>query len=267
MRSSALDAIHDLPVQEQVLQRIRDGIIQGTLVAGAALRIDRLAADLGVSHMPVREALHVLTVEGLAVRLPRRGVRVSSLTADDLRGAYEVMATIEGLAARLAAASLTEEALTDLRHVLAPAAAMATANDTDGLMRVNRQFHSGVYDSGRNRWVGEFCRLLWNYVYRLRRSYPQASQRLRDAVQEHQEILAALAERDGARAEKLVREHCARSRDDLFAQLAAAGLPGFAAAVPEATRQPSVRRTSQTRQTGQTYPPPRPARKPTKSGT
>jgi len=227
MAAKPLQPIEDLPVRQRVLQRLRDGIIDGTLAPGAALRIDRLAADLGVSHMPVREALHVLTVEGLAVRLPRRGVRVSALTAADLRSAYEAMAAIEGLAGRTAAQNLSAAALADLHEVLAPAPALAAAGDSAGLMRINREFHARIYDACHNRWVCEFCRQLWNYVYRLRRRYPQSTRRQQEAVREHLDILAALAGRDGERAEALIRAHCARSRDDLLEQLAAARVPGF----------------------------------------
>lgn len=228
--SPALEPIADLPIQQRVLQRLRDAIIDGTLPPGAALRIDRLAAELGVSPMPVREALHVLTVEGLAVRLPRRGVRVSALSAADLTSAYDTMAAIEGLAGRTAARNLTDATLGELHDLLAAAPALVTAGDSVGLMRVNRDFHARIYDACRNRWVVEFCRQLWNYVYRLRRRYPQSPERQQGAVREHECILEALTQRDGACAEALIREHCARSRDDLLAQLAAANVPGFAAA-------------------------------------
>jgi DNA-binding GntR family transcriptional regulator len=255
-RETTLPTIQDQPIQEQVLQRIRDGIMQGALLPGAPLRIDRLAAELGVSHMPVREALHVLTVEGLAVRLPRRGVRVSSLTCDDLVGAYEVMATVEGLAARIAATRLTDGTLAELERILAPAPELYASGEPAGLMRINREFHSRMYDCCHNRWIHEFCRLLWNYVYRLRRHYPQSPQRLQEAIREHRDILAAMQARDADLAETLVRRHSARSRDDLLAQLAAAGVPGFeAAASGEAGQSQPVRQTRQTRRPRQTARP------------
>lgn len=222
-----LQAIDRESMLERVVQRLRDGIIQGVLPPGAPLRIDRLASELGVSHMPVREALHVLTVEGLAVRLPRRGVRVSTLSADDLKSAYEVMAAIEGLAGRMAAQNLSAPALGALHEGLAPGPALAAAGAGEALLRINREFHARIYAACRNRWVSEFCRQLWNYVYRLRHRYPQSARRQQEAVGEHLEILEALSARDGERAEALIRAHCARSRDDLLEQLAAARVPGF----------------------------------------
>jgi DNA-binding GntR family transcriptional regulator len=222
-----LQAIDSESMLDRVVQRLRDGIIQGALPPGAPLRIDRLASDLGVSHMPVREALHVLTVEGLAVRLPRRGVRVSALSAEDLKSAYEAMAAIEGLAGRIAAQNLSARALGELREVLAPALALVAASDWEALLRVNREFHARIYAACRNRWVSEFCRQLWNYVYRLRRRYPQSARRQQEAVDEHLEILEALAAHAGDRADALIRGHCVRSRDDLLDQLAAARVPGF----------------------------------------
>ncbi|OGV76162.1 MAG: hypothetical protein A3K19_15990 [Lentisphaerae bacterium RIFOXYB12_FULL_65_16] len=242
MQTKPLDTIENQPIQERVLQRIRDGIIQGTLPPGSPLRIDRLAAELGVSHMPVREALHVLTVEGLAVRLPRRGVRVSTLNIDDLKSAYEAIAAIEGLAGRIAAQNLPDSAICKLRTILAPAPALAAAHDTDGLLRVNREFHARIYDHCQNRWVCEFCRQLWNYIYRLRRTYPQSARRQQQAVTEHQEILAALAHHDGDRTEALIRRHCAGSRDELLEQLVAANVPGFQSEQATPSMTPSKKR-------------------------
>jgi DNA-binding GntR family transcriptional regulator len=207
------------PVRDLVLQRLRDAILEGTLRPGTRLKINDVATELGVSHMPVREALHLLVVEGLAVRLPRRGVVVRPLTAEDVTSAYDVMGVLEGLAARQAAGRLSPAALQDLQNLLDQMQSLIERDDREALLRMNRAFHSRIYEASGNKWAGEFLRQLWNYTYRVRRLIPQSPARLRQAAVEHRAILEALAACDGVAAEQLVREHCARARDDVLAQL------------------------------------------------
>lgn len=218
-----MDAIDDRSVQEKVLQRIRDAILDGKFAPGAPLRIDALAAELKVSHMPVREALHVLTVEGLVVRLPRRGVVVSGLSRDDLVCAYEAQEVIEGLGARKAVGRLSAGDIAALRSLIERSRALAKAGDFGAILTLNRAFHDRIYGASPNRWRDEFYRQLCNYVYRLRRCYPQRPTRVQQTIREHQALLDALVAGDADTAERIVREHCRRSRDDLLSQLPASG--------------------------------------------
>lgn len=194
-------------VQQLVVNRLRDAILDGTLPSGARLKIEDLAADLGVSHMPVREALHVLVMEGLAVREPRRGVVVSTLSATDVLQAYRTTGALEGLVARQAAEHMTEADLDDIRRlVVGWRAQLETATPEERLQR-NRELHTRIGEIARNRWAMEFLRQLWNYIYRVRHVYPQSMERVRAAAIEHEAILEALAARDGEQVERLVREH------------------------------------------------------------
>ena len=209
-------------MQQLVVDRLRDAILDGTLPPGSRLKIEDLAADLGVSHMPVREALHVLVVEGLAVREPRRGVIVSALTPADVLHAYRTIGALEGLVTRQAAERLTENNLAELREVVAEYAQLENATPEERLRR-NRVLHARIGELSGNRWAMEFLRQLWNYIYRVRRSYPQSEARVRAAAVEHNAILAALASRDGERAERLAREHNERAVADLMQRLAESG--------------------------------------------
>lgn len=106
-------------LQALALERIRDAILEGRLPPGTPLRINALAAELGMSPIPVREALQVLATEGLAVHLPHRGMTVSPLRAEDVAQTYEVRAVLEGLAARHAAGRLAPAVMANLRALLA----------------------------------------------------------------------------------------------------------------------------------------------------
>ncbi len=211
------NAISAQSVRDQVLSHIRADLLEGKFPVGTPLRIDTLAAELGVSHMPVREALHVLTVEGLLTRRPRRGVVVSGLEPDDVRGAYDVMAVLEGIAARYAAEHVDHEVIQKLRALNATMRGKLDREDVGGeVLALNREFHSAIYELCPNRWVMEFLRQLWNYTYRVRGRHPRSMKRVRQSVGEHDELLDALEAGDGQKAESLAAKHCLCSLDDLL---------------------------------------------------
>src|SRR5437879_8160696 len=94
---------------EAALAELQDSILSGELPPGSPLRLEELAARLGMSISPVREAVRRLESLGLAVHVPHRGARVSDLALDDLRDTYEVRLVLEPLAVRRAAGRFTSE--------------------------------------------------------------------------------------------------------------------------------------------------------------
>src|SRR5690242_14560150 len=116
-------------VHAQVVEEVRQLILAGELKPGDRLRIDELARRLGVSAMPVREALHQLTAEGTITLDPYRGFSVSALTADEAADLYATRAQLEGFAARQAVPHLASQALTQLREAAAQMAAAEAAHD------------------------------------------------------------------------------------------------------------------------------------------
>ena len=104
--------------QEEAYLYLRESILSGDLPGGTRLDIARVATHLGMSRMPVREALRQLASEGLVVIRPNRGVAVTQLTPEDVLEIFEMRAALEGLAARLARPHLDEAAFQDLEHIL-----------------------------------------------------------------------------------------------------------------------------------------------------
>jgi DNA-binding GntR family transcriptional regulator len=223
MLNSAPTPISHSSIQEQTVDRLRDDIINGSLPPGEPLRIDALATRLGVSHMPVREALHILAMEGLAERNPRRGVVVSDLTAEAVIQAYHTLAALEAQAAQQAALMLSEQDLADLEAIHQEWLALPADAPRADRLTLNRRFHGRYEACVPNRWRDEFCRQLRNYIYRLRRSYPQAERRLAAMAGEHAGLLVALRGRDPERAGRLAHAHCLASLEDLLARLAEGG--------------------------------------------
>src|SRR5512135_2231954 len=102
-------------LRQVVADRLRSRILQGDFPAGTWIRQERIAQEMGVSQMPVREALRELAAEGLVEHAPYRGVRVTRFHPEDVVDLYACRAFVEGLAARAAAREITAEELKQLR--------------------------------------------------------------------------------------------------------------------------------------------------------
>src|SRR5262245_17828764 len=113
-----LDTKHRFSAQQEVSDFLRARILGGHFPAGHRLKTSEIAQLLGVSRMPVRDALQVLHSEGLVVLRPNRGAVVTSLTTEDIVDHFELRAVLEGLAARVACQKFTETVLANLESIL-----------------------------------------------------------------------------------------------------------------------------------------------------
>ena len=113
-----LDTKKLLSAQQEVSDFLRSRILSGHFPAGHRLKTSEIAHLLGVSRMPVRDALQVLHSEGLVVLRPNRGAVVTSLTTNDIVDHFEMRAVLEGLAARVACAKLSDAVMSDLESIL-----------------------------------------------------------------------------------------------------------------------------------------------------
>jgi GntR family transcriptional regulator of vanillate catabolism len=199
---------------QDVTETLRNWILTGTLSAGERLEEVPLAEQLGVSRTPVRAALSLLATERLVDYVPKRGYVVRHFEAADVFAAYEVRASIEGLACRLAAANgLAPKAIDALRHCLAKgdqilAGGVLPPEELQPYQIMNVTFHETILASSMNPWVGRFVQqthaipfvsdriILWHDYNVILRSHD-----------DHHRILSALVRRDAARAEDLMREH------------------------------------------------------------
>jgi DNA-binding GntR family transcriptional regulator len=167
-----------------------------------------LAARFGVSPTPVREALRRLQAEGLVHHDLHRGATVIEAEAGADDEAYQVRATLESLAARIAAARVTDEDLADLRALQARFA--ACGGTTAELLDINRQFHFRIYEASRSPILLALLRLLWQTF----QQRPQTIRPLVESVTDHQAILDALERGDEDAAEDRTRKHILRQVKD-----------------------------------------------------
>jgi len=138
-------------LRNDVYQRLRDAIVDGSLAPGEQLRDGELAARLGVSRTPVREALLRLSEAGLVVAQPGRSTTVSSLDLRDVRGARDVVAAMHELAVREALASLTRADLDAMRQANRRFGAAIERGDVEAALRADDELHAIPVTVAANR--------------------------------------------------------------------------------------------------------------------
>lgn len=192
---------------EATADALRSRILEGAWPAGAPLRQEALAAEFGVSRIPLREALQRLEAEGLVELHPHRGAVVSPLPIEEAAELFELRAQLEGDLARRAVPRLTPA---DDRAMAKFADAFALSVRTGTLAEwgeANRRFHFALYQHAGRPGTCEIVARLHTQCDRFLRLQLTLTQGTRRAVAEHRAIAAAAAARDSNRTEQLVREH------------------------------------------------------------
>ena len=196
-------------VVDQVYVAIRERIADSTLPRGVRLHQEDLAAELGVSRTPVREALRRLAAEGLVEMRTNRGARVADLDPGDIRRPYEARLIVEPGAARLAAKrskGVTQDAMR-----AAVAAQRKAIPDVAATFDANRDFHLALVQASGNPFLVQIVEQLWLRaigapIYEHQAETPA---RMRADAKEHEQILLAIEAGDARAAETLTRRHVA----------------------------------------------------------
>ncbi|MGF6413305.1 GntR family transcriptional regulator [Paraburkholderia sp. MM5482-R1] len=198
-----------------VTARLREAIVSGTYVPGERLVEGRIAQELDVSRVPVREALRALASEGLVEVRPRHGAVVASLQPSAAREMIQIRATLEGLNARLAAEHRTPELVGQIEQVLAEGKAKVDAGETAGLLELNARFHDLLYAAGANTILSDLMRSLRD---RTRMLFTNASDaEVRQTWDEHAAILRAVQSGDATLSALLAERHVMRAAQHYLA--------------------------------------------------
>jgi len=192
---------------EAAAERLRTLIIEGELAPGARLNERELSERLGVSRTPLREAFRMLASDGLLVQLPNRGAQVVSLSRDDARHAFEVMAALEGLSGELAAARVSDHDIAELRALQDEMEQAHARRDLPNYYRVNRAIHDRINAIAGNPILTHTFRTLNARLHALRFRSNLVQAKWDKAVKEHREMVEALAARNGERLRDLLVKH------------------------------------------------------------
>ncbi len=189
-----------------VADKIREMILSMEFKPGDMIRQEALSEQIGVSRMPIREALNVLEAEGLVANIPYKGTVVTGISLDDIKEVCLIRCNLEGLAIRTAVFNLTEP---DFAYMEKNLDLIREMGDSVELNRVHyhREFHFTIYEAARLPRLLTMIKNLWTCSERIRRIGSYSSKRRPQAMTEHRGILAACRERNPQKAEALLCKH------------------------------------------------------------
>lgn len=202
-------------ISERIAASLENEILAGDLTPGTRLDEQKLADHFSVSRTPVREALRILENTGLIEIRARQGAFVATLTLGKLVELFEIMSSLEGLCARLAARRATAETVTRIQKIQNDLNQMVETADADAYYARNRDFHEAIYAASANATLEEMTRNIRNRVDPYRRHQLRRRGRLKASAGEHQTILDAISAGDPDRAEELMRAHISVQGDAL----------------------------------------------------
>lgn len=198
------------PKRSDIIADALEGmIVEGAFQSGDRLDETQLAERFSVSRTPVREALQRLALSGLVEQIPRRGVFVRQPGPVEIIEMFAVMAELEAVCARLAAARISDAALEELRAANAECLAAVQAGDADRYYAGNERYHAIIYRESGNGFLEQECAKLHRRLKPFRRLQLRVRGRLGQSMAEHESILTALRAGNGAEAAGLIHAHVA----------------------------------------------------------
>jgi DNA-binding GntR family transcriptional regulator len=202
------------------LAELRDAIVRGDLAPGAPIRQSAAAEELGLSVIPVREALKTLAGEGIVTYVPQRGYTVTELSPQSVDAIFRIRELLEAEAEANAAALMRPEDIAAMRAALEAQRAAVARVDVQGVITYNRNFHFALLDRCHNAWMLRFVRQLWEALEPHRAlSYRRGAAsgdlaRIEAILTEHDDIVTAFEDGDQALALRLLAEHRTQGRSD-----------------------------------------------------
>lgn len=196
-------------LQEEACRSLRELILRGELPAGSRLNERELTERLGVSRTPLREATRRLAAEGLVELRPNRGAIVAPIDEERVRATLEVMGALEALAGELACRQATTAEINEIRALHYEMLADRAREDHASYFARNQAIHFRIVDLARNAVLSQTYRNLNDQVRRVRYQANVNRERWDQAIAEHEDILAALVDRDAKRLKAQLAHHLA----------------------------------------------------------
>lgn len=210
-----METVYIGPISQQVVKRMREMIRKGILKKGDKIVEKTLCQAMGISRTPFREALHILSSEGLIQLVPNKGAYVAEPSMQDIREMFCVMSILEGTAARICAEKMNAEDLKKLENLYRKMEKFFHATNYEKYMAVNHCYHALVQELAGNKILSEVINGLMQKIllYRYRQIYQP--DRLNQSMQEHRNIQEAFRKKDPEAAERLMRKHLTKQCEAL----------------------------------------------------
>lgn len=196
-----------LPLRDVVFHTLREAILRGELKPGERLMELQLAAQLGVSRTPIREAIRMLEQEGLAVTMPRKGAEVAKMTLKGMEDVLEIREALDILACQLACDRITDELLVTLEEKKKAFEASLETKDVKVIADADISFHDVIYEATGNPKLIALLSNLREQIYRYRVEYLKAVDSYPILIKEHDNIYQALLQHNRDASTEAIREH------------------------------------------------------------
>jgi DNA-binding GntR family transcriptional regulator len=209
-------------LSEAVARYVRNRIFDATYAAGEYVRLDQLAADLGISVTPVREALFQLRAEGLLDQKLHRGFMVLPVTGRDITDVSDVQAHIGGELAARAATNITDEQVRELESIQEQLESAYATDDHERVVRLNHDFHRAINVAADSPKLAQLMSQITRYapesVFPVVVGWPKRS------MKDHRRVVAALAKREAEQARAAMSEHLSAGATPLINHLKQRGV-------------------------------------------
>lgn len=206
---------------ELAYERVKNRILDNQYYPGYQALENEVAEDLGMSRTPVREALIRLKHEGLVELIPRRGLRIVPILADDMKEIYEVLTSLESMAAELLAKRRPNAAeLEPMRAAARDMDAALESDDLDSWAAADERFHRALIDLCGNRRLAQMAKTVRDQGHRARMVTLRLREKPSASAQEHEQVLHAIEQGDWETARDVHYKHRRRANEELTAILA-----------------------------------------------
>ena len=196
-----------LPLRDVVFNTLREAILRGDLVPGERLMELQLAAKLGVSRTPIREAIRMLEQEGLAITIPRKGAIVAGMTEKDMQDVLEIREALEELSVQVACDKITDEEIAELQKNMKHFEQSLKSGDLKKMAQADVEFHDVIYRATDNPKLINMLNNLREQMYRYRVEYLKNPQNHEQLLQEHEAIYKGIVEKDKSAVTEMIRKH------------------------------------------------------------
>ena len=210
-----MKAIQKKTLHQEIANNLREMIMSGELREGDKIKEDELCTVMEISKTPLREALRVLSAEGLIRLIPNRGSYVTTPTFEEIKEMFDVMSVLEGVCARAAAEKMSSgdfKKLEDIHHQLEKNFRL---KDQKQYIHHNNLYHAFVQELAGNKTLNQIVNGLRQKILLYRFKSLNLSGRFKQSIQEHRDLLEAFRNRDAQKAELLMKSHMKKQSEAL----------------------------------------------------
>jgi DNA-binding GntR family transcriptional regulator len=200
-------------LRDQAYTSIKNAIITAQFEPGHRLVEETLAADIGTSRTPIREALQKLEKEGLIVRRPNAGFAVKGVMEEEVEDILDLQCMLEGYAGRLATSRITEDEISLLNELIYRQQGCLVNDDFETFIRLDGAFHDAIHRAAKNARLYDLVQGLRDYVDRYRVIIFRSHASLHLSVKDHKEVVSLMKTKKARQMEKLISKHMMRGKN------------------------------------------------------